>query len=705
MPYQYNIPQSGYEPLRYAPQMPLAQTSTPMQGVSNTFLPNNQMAPMNTFGVTPPNPQYTMESKRQFGNIDYNHIAASQTLQGVGAYLRQNKLQSEAKDYQRIQNNPLSQIPQNPNTSQQSLYGMNQFKKGGKVMAGGGTADFDDFDEEDFQDLKDQMDKYFSQKGEQAPEEQKVDTEDKDQVADAQDTEQDQPMSHEAINFLNSNQPQPFDTSDDDDQTGQYITAPSLSANVHGSSMPDMSDHPLLQQFKNGIAKVENAGYQEGNKNSSAFGKYQFTNGTLEAVREMQFKDIPKKDFQEAYKSDPKFQERVMDAYGTHLLSKFPDPHQAATAFFLGEGKANFYNQPDYRPTPNNLTVGSYLKNFDSGYKRQGGHIMNSPGSVDLPIEPGMKMAEGGDPSQPPKKATTADSLALYNNTLQVKDFYSGANGYHQVGDPIPYSASTMFRQNENAVKMMQDNGYNTYEPNTTTQTKISPEQYRKNIDNNRYYQRERQYTQLNLSAPMSLFDKRISPQFSTDYSNSSTGDVATVNQYDPIAVKPWNMLTPKERQERVSKYGDPTRKVEGLGNDPNNWRTITNDNWHNVKVNYQEIPSNAKRSQVQGVQSNQYTPNVTGGSMNPQAPINPTSNFSFSGRDDNGQQTTRYFSDLDNWTNATNQMGYRQREVTNNGKQASATGYQFKEGGTYELTNGQIAQLKKQGYDIEILK
>lgn len=56
--------------------------------------------------------------------------------------------------------------------------------------------------------------------------------------------------------------------------------------------------------------------------------------------------------------------------------------------------------------------------------------------------------------------------------------------------------------------------------------------------------------------------------------------------------------------------------------------------------------------------------------------------NFSFSGRDDQGQQTTRYFNDLDTWKNATDQMGYRNREITDSGRQASATGYQFDDGG-----------------------
>lgn len=56
--------------------------------------------------------------------------------------------------------------------------------------------------------------------------------------------------------------------------------------------------------------------------------------------------------------------------------------------------------------------------------------------------------------------------------------------------------------------------------------------------------------------------------------------------------------------------------------------------------------------------------------------------NFSFTGRDDRGQQDTRYFSDLDTWKAATDMMGYSNRETTDNDQEAHATGYQFKDGG-----------------------
>jgi hypothetical protein len=543
--FNYNIPLNGYGQLRYNPQMPqLAQMGQGPGNIANQFLPNGMM-PMVNPQVNAGSPAYTMQAQRQFGNIDYQHIQQSQMLQGIGGWLKQQNQARDFRTYNRTQSDPLKMIPQNSNTSQQSLYGEQGMRWGGRVKmdlggdpeinaknvasakasglgdafsvdhinsilagtsnrisgyggdmdklamqaylwreqnksrdpqqtiqgffgrpissndptdvfrqklasigqgpgamynstpdqtvrkkqggkvkfdGGGRFDDFDNFDEDDFEDLKDELDKFFKEKGDtpQALLDKEENGEDKQDKQDAKpDTSQDedQPMSHEAINFMNNIQSD--DKDDDDDKTdenGNYVSGPgvslstpepsgprtalnsstltpppqSFSTPVNGSAMPDMSGHPLIEAFKNGIAKVENAGYTEGNKNSSAFGRYQFTAPTLEAVREMQFSNIPKQQFVDTYKSDPKFQERVMDAYSAHLLQKYPDPHMAATAFYLGEGKANYYNQPDYNPGHGNIPVGKYLNTFDQGYKqRQGGHIMNKPEQINLNFREG----------------------------------------------------------------------------------------------------------------------------------------------------------------------------------------------------------------------------------------------------------------------------------------------------------------------------
>lgn len=541
-------------------------------------------------------------------------------------------------------------------------------KKGGQVkFAQGGQFDnYDDFDEEDFQDLKDELDNYFKDRGNKPIENLTEDKED-DQTQQDQPEQEDNYRPTGAMDFLNQQQPDYEQQDKSDKDIMDQLSGQQPIPEPQQTEQPQ-DDHPSIEAFKNGISRVENAGYNEGNKNSTAFGKYQFTAPTREGVRQQFFSTISKKDFEDAYKSDPKFQEKVMDVYGNHLLNIYGgDPHKAAMAFFLGPGKANMYNQPNYNPGHGNVSVGQYLNTFDKGYsKKKGGYIME----------------DGGQGPGDGKKPTAADSLALYNNASQVKNYYLNNPDYHQVGTPIKYPSSKMFNENDAGVQLMKNNNYSTIQPGHNTSTKITPDQYRKNVDNNRYYQRELQNTMLDLNSPMSLFDKRISPQFQTDYSNVNTGDVVTLNQYDPIAVKPWNMLTDPERKERIQKYGDPTKGTS----------------------NPSFIPSPMNKSKVQSVGSlrSPYGP-VQGSPMIPgQLAGQGQTPYSFTGRDDNGQQTTKYFNDLDTWKNATNQMGYANRQISGDNKTANATGYQFKEGGEYSLTKLQAAQLKRFGYEIE---
>lgn len=670
----FNIP--GFNGLPYNPQMPmLAKTSqTPnVQGSQfiNPYEKQNQ-------GMSP----YTMQPSWQFG-LNYNQMVFSSAVQGIGAFLRGNNQKKDFASYNKAQQNPLSQIPENPNNTDQALYGMKQYAEGGKFD------DFDDFDEDDFEDLKGELDRYFNEDKTAKPtDEPKEEDEAPEQEKQPEQEEQEEQPLHGAMDFLN--QPQQEDDTQINQSDAEIMGQLSGEKPIPKPEQPHPSVYAgkpddKVEAFKRGIAQVESAGYQEGNKNSTAFGKYQFTAPTREGVREQFFKDIPKADFETAYKSDPKFQERVMDVYGSHLLQKYSDPHQAATAFFLGEGKANMYNQPDYNPGHGNVSVGKYLNTFDKGYNRkQGGHIMNSPGSVttgfDKPYN--FKMEDGGDPNQPPqKKPSTADSLALYNNAKQVRDYYLKNPDYQTLTPPVNRPGSELFKRNDAGLQLMKNNNYFTMQPGGVNSTKITPDQYRKNIDNNRYYQRENQNAMLDINSPMSLFDKRVSPQYEASYYNNKTGDVVNLNQYDPIAVKPWNMLTPDERQQRISKYGDPTK-----GQQPSQ-------------------PPVAKRSQIQGPQQIPTgTPNIGTPTGGPGPLAGGPTNFSFTGRNDQGQQDTRYFSDLDTWKAATDQMGYRWREETNNGKQANASGYQFKEGGEYNLTNAQIKQLKAQGYQIDII-
>lgn len=245
---------------------------------------------------------------------------------------------------------------------------------GGKKMAEGGFAD--ELTQDDYDDLEDQVEelkgqiagqpKTDSEPEEESKEQEPVTAEDDNSSEGVQTGKNN--WAEFAQNTIKDSEWNPGDE-EEDEPGGTSGTGPVSPA---GMSMPDMSGHPLLEGFKHGIASSEGADYSTGNKSSTAFGKYQFTAPTRENVREQYFPNIKKDDFEYAYKNDPQFQEKVMDVYGGHLLQSYGgNVHEAATAFFLGEGKANMYNQPSYRPTPNNATVGQYLNKFDQGYNQK----------------------------------------------------------------------------------------------------------------------------------------------------------------------------------------------------------------------------------------------------------------------------------------------------------------------------------------------
>lgn len=268
-------------------------------------------------------------------------------------------------------------------------------------------------------------------------------------------------------------------------------------------------------------------------------------------------------------------------------------------------------------------------------------------------------------------RPTTSDSLALYNNAKQLANYY-GRNPEYRMTDrqPIDSFSSDVRGANDQTAKdfsKLYTMGIERFTENGSRMVK--PEEYRKDIDPNRYYQRELYNQVLDMRAPMTLFDDRIKPQFTSNYTNFApgnlNGDKVSLYQYDTLAVKPWNMLTPDERQQRIQKYGNPVLQVPNKSPVPPSY-----------------VPPVAKRSQVQGPQQltepGQITPPMGG----PGPLAGSPTNFSFTGRDNQGQQATRYFPDLSSWQNATDQMGYSWRNITNNGNQANASGYQFQFGG-----------------------
>jgi hypothetical protein len=170
----------------------------------------------------------------------------------------------------------------------------------------------------------------------------------------------------------------------------------------------------------------------------------------------------------------------------------------------------------------------------------------------------------GGPNQQGPGKPTTADSLALYNNSVQIQNYYKDYKY-------IPGASTNLVKNQDEAMLQKKQVNARTVavglSPNTNRKQNddITIDDYYKKVNNNQYYQRELSNSILDLRAPMSLYDSRILPQKLNTYinpaqnkNNSLYGDAIELPMYDPIAVKPWNTLTNSERAQRIQKYGYP---------------------------------------------------------------------------------------------------------------------------------------------------
>ncbi len=175
-------------------------------------------------------------------------------------------------------------------------------------------------------------------------------------------------------------------------------------------------------------------------------------------------------------------------------------------------------------------------------------------------------------PKFPYGGATTQDSLDVYKNAIKVSEYYNKSGKYKKMGE-IP--TNNIFQRLNNDVKNFSGlavvNESSPYFPNQPITKHLQKTDYHKDLDNNKFLQRETANNILDMSAPMTLFDKRITPQKTETYQNQKqndllVGDMVGLYTYDPIAVKPVSMLTPAERKEREKKYpnsfGKPTQPV-----------------------------------------------------------------------------------------------------------------------------------------------
>jgi hypothetical protein len=168
---------------------------------------------------------------------------------------------------------------------------------------------------------------------------------------------------------------------------------------------------------------------------------------------------------------------------------------------------------------------------------------------------PNIKAAQIG-------RAGLRDSLDVYNNAKEVQNFYENSGQYvmtHATRLNTDDAAQLHAGNDKKYGEVLRTMGNDRLTPQG--KRKIRPGEYRINKDKYRYKQRELSDYVLNTDAPMQLFDRRIAPQLLVDYSYTGNvnsklnADDVDFKMYDPIAVKPYRLLTPEERKIRDIKY------------------------------------------------------------------------------------------------------------------------------------------------------
>ena len=254
------------------------------------------------------------------------------------------------------------------------------------------------------------------------------------------------------------------------------------------------------------------------------------------------------------------------DMYVCHICGKDNTMQDGGWLNKFEQGGMNLEQKDDNygtKPNPNNVQASVGPDFVGLGYDTTGRNYSPAWGGQ---FEDGGNVAQGGK-SIP----TMADSLALYNTSKKVLDYYKDKK--YKDYTNIDYKKKELYkRYNKEALaaftKLNKTGGIKVpTDGGKKSEIKTIPEDsYYKKLDANRYLQRERFYGALDTKAPMQLFDNRITPTLQSFYANEKVDDPlyednVSIYSYDPILVKPVSMLTSKERALRLKRYG----KASGL--------------------------------------------------------------------------------------------------------------------------------------------
>jgi hypothetical protein len=191
-----------------------------------------------------------------------------------------------------------------------------------------------------------------------------------------------------------------------------------------------------------------------------------------------------------------------------------------------------------------------------------------------------------GGPIDPPKniEPTYADSLALYNNALIKNNFYNSNPDYHSLFNGDTNFQNTNFQDPNVRLNLIEsaeayndsiidDALINLMIKNAKDEGSPLSSKEKEEIKKTKGQRRFGTVPGTNLTsfgdilagdadgyfnplAPPIYLHPNISPQGSDYYWSERVLDASEVPHYDPLAVAPWDILTDKQKEERVLKYG-----------------------------------------------------------------------------------------------------------------------------------------------------
>jgi len=173
-----------------------------------------------------------------------------------------------------------------------------------------------------------------------------------------------------------------------------------------------------------------------------------------------------------------------------------------------------------------------------------------------------IKYAQKGNKIDPP---TRQDSLDLLNNTKALEKYYAkyAKEIYPYDGDKEQLKFEIDRDKNNVVTSIRKGNKSTLMKVGNITYMAgfINPNEYIKNIDNNKVLKRESAYPVMDLRSPMQLIDKRIVPKEKLTLNNIDKedpimGDVVSLYKYPQLQVTPFDMLTRDQQIERQKKYG-----------------------------------------------------------------------------------------------------------------------------------------------------